>query len=386
MEVILALLTVVVPLYNQEGYIKQCIDSIIYQTYKDIEILIINDGSTDNSRAVCEEIARQDRRVRIIDQENRGLSMARKAGVDNCRTEYITFVDADDFILEDSYIYAKEHMEKNIDMIFFEIARYYGEGNIKRENHILQPGYYDKERMRQQVLPRLVWDFERKVVGLECSLCVRVIKCELLRKIYSELNGKSFYYGEDSAITYPLHTRISDMEVVAQCYYMHRQREHGGIAPYLQSDNFIDEVYAHYKHMITSFGKYVDQYELRRQIEYFMIYSVEQKKIKYRDYEYTRQFLFPFDKVEKGRNIVLYGAGAVGKTYYQQLEKLHYCNCVLWVDKNWKIIGNDIVKSIDTINCFKYDYIIIAIENRNICEEIKQELISRNICCECVIY
>lgn len=59
--------------------------------------------------------------------------MARKTGVDNCRTEYITFVDADAFILENSCIYAKEHMERNIDMIFFEIARYYGEGNIKRE-------------------------------------------------------------------------------------------------------------------------------------------------------------------------------------------------------------------------------------------------------------
>mgnify|MGYP004690211389 CR=1 FL=1 len=104
---------------------------------------------------------------------------------DNRRTEYVTFAAANNFVSENSCIYADEYMERNINMILFEIAKYCGEGNIKMENHILKWGYYNKECMRQQVLSRLVWDDERKVVGIECSLCICVMKCELLRNIYN---------------------------------------------------------------------------------------------------------------------------------------------------------------------------------------------------------
>ena len=99
------LLSVVIPLYNQEKYIQQCIDSITNQSYSDIDIIVIDDGSTDKSNAICQELIKNDDRIRLIKKENGGVISAIEEGIRNCNTKYVTFVDADDFILKDAYIY-----------------------------------------------------------------------------------------------------------------------------------------------------------------------------------------------------------------------------------------------------------------------------------------
>ena len=95
----------IVPVYNVEPYIHQCIDSIINQTYKDLEILLIDDGSPDNCGAICDEYAKQDSRIRVFHTENRGLSAARNLGLKEAKGEYIGFVDSDDWV--EPYMYEK---------------------------------------------------------------------------------------------------------------------------------------------------------------------------------------------------------------------------------------------------------------------------------------
>ena len=371
-------LTVIVPLYNQEKYIKQCIESIMYQSYKNIDILIVDDGSTDNSYEICKKLAEQDKRIYIIQQENKGLSGARKTGIEYAGTDYVTFVDADDFIMPNAYAFAEEAMEKDIDMIFFEISRYFDDDNIKREFHILREGYYDRNRIKQQVYPRLIWDFSRNTPGIECSLCTRIEKKELIKQLYEVLDSKGFYYGEDIAITYPLYVKIQDMQVISQSFYMHRQRT-DTVASYLKADTFFDETYRLYNHLLNYFKPYFENTELKKQIEYFYMYSVNLRKIKYQDYHFDRQFLFPFNKIEQGKSLVLYGAGLVGKSYYAQIMQLNYCKHVLWVDKNADAIKDNRVQKITSIQDGFYDYILIAIENKNICRQIFGELVEIGI-------
>lgn len=377
-------LTVVVPLYNKERYIRQCLESILNQTYHDIEVLVIDDGSTDNSYEICRAVSEQDARVRIIRQENKGAFEARRMGAQKCNTEYITFVDADDFILPDAYAYAEKAMEDNIDMIFFEIARYYDEDNVKREYHILQEGFYDKDRIRREVYPKLIWDFDRNTPGVECSLCVRLIKTALVKRSYESKRIERLYYGDDVVITYPLCTKIENMQVISKNYYMHRQRQQS-IAPYIMADTFFDEIYIGYQSLLHSFEA-EDLPLFRKQIEYFYMYSVNLCKMKYNDYYYKRDFLFPFDKMEKQKRIVLYGAGAVGQVYYSQLMKLNYCKEVLWVDKNAKVMQNPNVKTIDSIKNFDYDSVVIAIENKNVCQSVEKWLIANGVKKEKIIY
>lgn len=95
------LISVIVPIYNVEKYVGECVDSIINQTYKNLEIILVNDGSTDSSGKICDCYVEKDSRIKVIHRENGGLSEARNSGLDIAKGEYLTFVDSDDVIVSD---------------------------------------------------------------------------------------------------------------------------------------------------------------------------------------------------------------------------------------------------------------------------------------------
>ena len=107
-------ISVVVPVYNVEKYLEQCLNSIINQTFKDIEIICINDGSKDNSLKIIEEFAAKDKRIRVINKENEGISAARNQGMGLAQGEYISFIDSDDWI-EENYLEALYTAAKKYD-------------------------------------------------------------------------------------------------------------------------------------------------------------------------------------------------------------------------------------------------------------------------------
>ena len=113
--------SVIIPVYNVEEYLKRCVDSVLNQTYKDIEVILVDDGSPDGSPAICDEYALKDKRIRVIHKINGGLSSARNAGLDGHLTgDLVTFVDSDDWIAPDTYEYCISKMEaNNADVIQF---------------------------------------------------------------------------------------------------------------------------------------------------------------------------------------------------------------------------------------------------------------------------
>lgn len=96
-------ISIIIPVYNVEKYLKKCIKSIINQTYTNIEIILVDDGSTDNSGKICDELKNKDSRIVVIHKKNGGLSEARNVGIENATGKYIAFVDSDDYILNDMY-------------------------------------------------------------------------------------------------------------------------------------------------------------------------------------------------------------------------------------------------------------------------------------------
>ena len=110
-------LSVIVPVYNTARYLEQCVDSILSQTFADIELILVDDGSTDKSGEICDKYICRDNRVRVYHNENKGPLVSRKLGVEQACGEYVTFVDADDFIAEKSYEFALEDMSRGIDVI-----------------------------------------------------------------------------------------------------------------------------------------------------------------------------------------------------------------------------------------------------------------------------
>lgn len=115
-------ISIIIPIYNVEKYLKRCIDSIVNQTYKNTEIILVNDGSPDNCGEICDEYAKIDSRIKVIHKENGGLSSARNAGIDISSGEYIMFVDSDDWISEDTLEILNRYVEKGYDIINFKFC------------------------------------------------------------------------------------------------------------------------------------------------------------------------------------------------------------------------------------------------------------------------
>lgn len=125
------LISIILPVYNVEKYLRRCLDSIINQTYKNIEIIIVNDGSTDNSLDICNEYYEKDSRIKIITKKNEGLGMARNTGINNASGEYVCFFDSDDFIERDAIekmynVIEKEHPQ----LVCYGFKKLDGNGNI----------------------------------------------------------------------------------------------------------------------------------------------------------------------------------------------------------------------------------------------------------------
>lgn len=151
------LLSIIVPVYNVKEYLEQCLESIVNQTLKDIEIILVNDGSTDGSDEICNKYADMDKRVVVVNQENAGLAAARQAGLNIATGEYIGFVDSDDWLELSMYdeMYAKA-IENNADIVFCNVYR----DESKKEQVYFAPGFYDREAMEKVIFPRLLAGFD----------------------------------------------------------------------------------------------------------------------------------------------------------------------------------------------------------------------------------
>ena len=124
------LVSVIVPIYNVEAYLLRCVNSIKEQTYNNLEIILVDDGSTDSSGMIADSFAENYERIRVIHQKNGGLSAARNTGIDNTKTEYITFVDSDDYVDSNMYEVLLKNMDsKNADISIGGVWREDTEGN-----------------------------------------------------------------------------------------------------------------------------------------------------------------------------------------------------------------------------------------------------------------
>lgn len=111
------MISVIIPVYNVEPYLRKCLDSVICQTYRNLDIIVVDDGSTDDSGQICDEYQNMDDRIRVFHKKNEGLSSARNLGLQYVKGEYIGFVDSDDFIDEDMYESMLHEMKEDVDIV-----------------------------------------------------------------------------------------------------------------------------------------------------------------------------------------------------------------------------------------------------------------------------
>ena len=213
-------ITVIVPVYNVENYLEKCLDSLINQTYKNLEIIVINDGSTDNSGEICQEYAQKDSRIIYIEKENGGQSEARNMGLDRMTGSYVTFVDSDDWV-ELDYV---ENLYKKITEYQADIAvgNYYSfnEAEGMYYFHIFGDSCYEKVYDNVSIFENLYESQEMKSFAL-ISVWGKLYKADLLKHLRFDI-GK---LGEDGYLNQKIYLLAEKTIYLNKGLYAYRQRE-----------------------------------------------------------------------------------------------------------------------------------------------------------------
>lgn len=380
-------LSVVVPVYNTETYLCQCIESILNQTYADIELILVNDGSTDSSGKICSVYGERDRRVKVLHKKNEGPIKARFSGAGQATGNYITFVDSDDWIEPNTYERMMKHMGQS-DVVIAGVYRYFSEDRIKTDMPMLEEGFYDRKAVEDGILPYMLWSNKRNTWELDPSLCTKIFNKALLADYLENACKLGVHFGDDSAVIFPFMLRADSAVIVHECFYFHRQRSQGAVPSYFRDDSFFEKIFVLYEYLKSEFSRSAYWEALSSQLEHFYINAVQLKQQSFLDYKEVAEDVFPFWEIKKDAAVVLYGAGEAGKKFYRQNGQYHFCEIVLWVDKNWERLckGCEQIVSPARITAKAFDYVVIAVRSAGVVQEIMKELASMGIPAEKMIW
>ena len=222
------LVTVVLPIYNVEKYLDRCIESVVNQTYRNIEILMIDDGSTDNCPEICDEWAKKDCRIKVVHKENQGLGMARNTGIENAQGEYICFFDSDDFIAAETVEKAyNKAIEDEADLCHFGV-NFADENGVVNDIFVSPLGYtvYNCERVKKFFLPELISPDPKGGRRLfYMSPCLMLYSMELINRVNWRFVSERDIISEDVYSLISLFKCVECVTVIPEAYYFYCRNE-----------------------------------------------------------------------------------------------------------------------------------------------------------------
>jgi len=228
--------SIVVPVYNVEKYLKQCVESILAQGYENKEIILVDDGSTDNSPYMCDRFAAENDNVKVIHKENGGLSDARNHGIKSATGDYILFVDSDDFIEPDSLDVIMDSVNQNpVDIVFLEAQKYFEDGStVPFYDGITKDGVYGKTRTQ-------VFDFLSRCCKYPASACTKLIRRKLFEN--PDILFEPGLLSEDLDWAMKLFLEADSFDYCGIMYYNYRQSREGSITNTVDMKNMYDVLY-----------------------------------------------------------------------------------------------------------------------------------------------
>ena len=212
--------SIIIPVYNIKKYLEKCVESACDQTYKNMEILLVDDGSTDGSSSICDELAKKDSRIIVVHKENGGLSSARNAGLEIATGKYIYFLDGDDTIENNLIENAVKHMKKGFDMVCFGYQKVYLDGVCREINFQVRAYEFNSEEERI--------DF---IISIFLNYC---IGWEAWNRMYLRANIEKYnlrffdnkkIFAEDIHFCLCYCAHVKKIKCISGCYYNYMQRK-----------------------------------------------------------------------------------------------------------------------------------------------------------------
>ncbi|MCI8946968.1 MAG: glycosyltransferase [Lachnospiraceae bacterium] len=365
------LVSVIVPIYNTEEYLSHCIESILNQTYNNIEVILVDDGSTDKSLEICKNYALKDRRIKVIKLRHQGLVVARKNGVENSKGEYCIFVDSDDWIAEELLeevvpLTDNEHVDiVNYNMRSITESGYYD------WNYTVSNGLYENKKL-EQIYTKMMYDFECGCPGIIQSLCTKLIRKKILQECLQAMDRR-ITMGEDAAVVYNAILESDKIVVIDKFLYFYRSRS--GSMCDAKDISIFQQVKYFQEYMRNVFSGYGREYGLDRQLQAYLIYFIGKGLQDNFSLKLQQPYRVPFEVIQvTGKTIILYGAGSVGRAYYKQLSQIKNVKIVAWVDRRTEYIYGCKVEHPDVISHLFFDKILIAVADAEKAEEIREQL------------
>ena len=216
------MISIIIAIYNVENYLRRCLYSILEQSFTDYEVIMVNDGSTDGSGAICDEFSKKDERFRVIHKKNEGVAKARIAGFEASCGKYIAFIDSDDFIASD-YLQIMMSILANggYDLVSCQFITYYHDNLIKKEERFIQ-GIFNKQDVEKLLSTKLLFDKDLGKAGYPFYLPTKLIKREFVE--VSIYNGIDLKYVEDMPMSFSILQNINSMCILPNHLYYYVQR------------------------------------------------------------------------------------------------------------------------------------------------------------------
>lgn len=206
----LAMISVIIPVYNVEMYLSRCVESVLQQTYSNLEIILVDDGSTDHCGEICDSFSKLDRRVKVIHKENGGLSSARNAGLEVAKGEYVGFVDSDDWIAEDMYETLCAAMRDDVDITCSGRVYISSDGRYNKFYTGKAKKYTKEEALEEMLLLR----------EIDVSACTKLFRRTLFEGVYFPLRRVS----EDIPTVYSIIRKARNVVHVGKAKYFYFYR------------------------------------------------------------------------------------------------------------------------------------------------------------------
>lgn len=373
-------ITIIVPVYNVEDYLNRCVESILAQTHQNLQIILIDDGSTDASGEICDSFAQKDERVQVIHKSNGGPTSARKAGLAVAEGKYIGFVDGDDYIDPNMY-------EELLAYLLDTETDFVSSGcviEVKSEIYtICLPKAEQVIRNFNQCETVSEYVLGEEGFGMEaCVLWSKLYKRQFITDCYEKVPD-TVSYGEDVCCTCHCMFKSSRFAFKRKAYYHYVIRD-DSLTCRNEGAVIFTKVSDLYRHLSAIFEQYGCLAQVKTALDGFyiryMLSLLEPWGVKQGTFYIPRYYYPSLNKV-LGKKIVIYGAGYVGQDYYAQICKYSSCEIVALADTYPEKYALDYieVQGLRDLATIEFDIVLIAVLDEIIMKEIRNSLLAMGI-------